>query len=83
MLIRINKGVPRLDGMESRGLGADSRGTRMAKNASTHHDMMICFVRTEKRWGRVEMHWFAIGLRLICDWFAIRLRLVLVAVWLR
>ena len=83
MLIRINKGVPRLDGMESRGLGADSRGTRMARNASTHHDMMICFVRTEKRRVRVEMHWFAINLRLVCDRNAIRLRLVLVAVWLR
>ena len=51
----------------------------MARNASTHHDMMICFVRTEKRWGRVEMHWFAINLRLVCDRNAIRLRLGLVA----
>ena len=28
----------------------------MARNASTHHDTMICFAWTEKRWGGVEMH---------------------------
>ena len=47
--------------------GADSRGMRMARNASTHHDMLICFAWTEKRWGGVEMHWFAMGLRWVLD----------------
>lgn len=28
----------------------------MARNASTHHDMLICFAWTEKRWGVVEMN---------------------------
>ena len=49
--------------MKSRGLGADLRGERIARNASIHHDSMICFAWTEKRYGGVEMHRVAIGSR--------------------
>ena len=33
----------------------------MVGNASTHHDMLICFAWTEKMWGVVEMHHLAVA----------------------
>lgn len=45
----------------------------MAMNASTHHDMLMGFAWTEKRWGVVEMHHNAVAVCFAFAWFTISL----------